>query len=286
MDKDNQTVINPESIKALALDLDGTTLRPDSVLSDRTLAALDACKNRGIGIVVATGRSPESAERFRSVMGAEGPMVYYNGAEVIRMPGFDILASTLLELDVADFCIDLSRKKNVYFHIFLPRLGNDPRERLLAENSSKESDFYKNRSGLDIEFCDLKKAIAVPEITGCIKGMFIAEPPVLDEIYAILEQKYGSEIYQTRSYTLYLEVMARGVSKGSGLAEALKFRGIKPEEAIAFGDEDNDLPMFRTAGFSAAPANAKESVRKAADITIKSNAEDGVAEFLEDLFSL
>jgi hydroxymethylpyrimidine pyrophosphatase-like HAD family hydrolase len=74
------------------------------------------------------------------------------------------------------------------------------------------------------------------------------------------------------------------VSKGEGLRIALDRRGLKPAEAIAFGDEENDLPLFAAAGFSVAPANAKEPVRRAADLLVPSNAEDGVAAFLEETF--
>jgi hydroxymethylpyrimidine pyrophosphatase-like HAD family hydrolase len=61
---------------------------------------------------------------------------------------------------------------------------------------------------------------------------------------------------------------------------------IKKEEIIAFGDEENDLPMFEAAGFSAAPFNAKENVKAKADLVVGSNAEDGVAAFLEEFFGL
>jgi hydroxymethylpyrimidine pyrophosphatase-like HAD family hydrolase len=66
---------------------------------------------------------------------------------------------------------------------------------------------------------------------------------------------------------------------------ALKHRGIRPEEAMAFGDEENDLPMFGPAGFAVCPANAKDSVKAKADFIAGSNAEDGIAAFLEDVFN-
>jgi len=78
--------------------------------------------------------------------------------------------------------------------------------------------------------------------------------------------------------------MAAGVSKGEGLKTVMACRGLKPEEVIAFGDEENDLPMFVAAGFSAAPSSAKENVRQAADFVFGSNAEEGLAIFLEELF--
>jgi len=61
---------------------------------------------------------------------------------------------------------------------------------------------------------------------------------------------------------------------------------LKREEAIAFGDEENDIPMFARAGFSIAPSNAKDAVKAKADLVIGSNVEDGVAAFLEEFFAL
>jgi hydroxymethylpyrimidine pyrophosphatase-like HAD family hydrolase len=59
--------------------------------------------------------------------------------------------------------------------------------------------------------------------------------------------------------------------------------GFSPEEVIAFGDEENDLPLFTTAGFAVAPANARDAVRAAADFVTGPNTEDGVAAFLAGL---
>ncbi|MDR2104028.1 MAG: HAD hydrolase family protein, partial [Treponema sp.] len=56
----NDIFPDPSSIKALALDLDGTALRPDTTLSRRTLQALRACLSRGIGVIICTGRAVEA----------------------------------------------------------------------------------------------------------------------------------------------------------------------------------------------------------------------------------
>jgi hydroxymethylpyrimidine pyrophosphatase-like HAD family hydrolase len=93
-------------------------------------------------------------------------------------------------------------------------------------------------------------------------------------------------VYVAQTYPTFLEVMNAGVSKGEGLKIAMKYRGLKPEQVIALGDEENDLPMFSVAALSAAPANAKEKVRLAADRVFTSNAEEGAAVFLEDIFGL
>jgi Cof subfamily protein (haloacid dehalogenase superfamily) len=276
------STIDPKKIKALALDLDGTILRPDSTLSGRMVSALWACMDRGIRAILCTGRSVEAAESYRAKLGAEGPMVYYNGAEVVDMPGNRVLDAVLLAPDMAEYCIDLSRRMGVYFQMFLPGNEKDPRDILITETPGERLEMYRKRTGLNVVFGDLKDALVTLGHKGCIKAMFLADVPALDTLKSLLEKQFSHRIYLARSYETFLEVMAGGVSKGRGLERALEYRGLRPDEVLAFGDEENDLPLFKAAGFSAAPANAKEVVRAAADLVIGPNSEDGVAAFLED----
>jgi hydroxymethylpyrimidine pyrophosphatase-like HAD family hydrolase len=116
--------------------------------------------------------------------------------------------------------------------------------------------------------------------------MFIAEPDVQDALRPKLEERFGKTIYVAGTLRNFLEIMDSRVSKGQGLRFALERRGLKPEQVIAFGDEENDIPMFEAAGFSAAPSSAKETVRARANLVIGPNTEDGVAAFLEEFFGL
>jgi hydroxymethylpyrimidine pyrophosphatase-like HAD family hydrolase len=212
-------------------------------------------------------------------------MVYYNGAVVMDMPEAKILNASFLEPGLARYCVDLARDLGVYFHIFLPGTPDSPAETLLAERYGEESEVYRNRTGLKPRIVDLKAALDSPGVR-CIKGMFIAEPAVLAAVQERLEQQFGGRFYGARSYVSFLEILAPGVSKGHGLRRALEYRGLPPSQTIAFGDEENDLPLFEAAGFSAAPANAQEQILRAADIHIGPNSEDGVAAFLESLFDI
>jgi Cof subfamily protein (haloacid dehalogenase superfamily) len=275
---------DPQSIKALALDLDGTTLAPGAVLTERTIRAVNACREKGLQIIIATGRAIEAAERFRIPLCAEGPMVYFNGAVVADMPGAKILSATLLDLEAVNFCVDLSRSTGTYYQVFLPGTTANPRQRLVAERPGAERDMYHNHTGIQAEIGDLKEAVAAPGLKGCIKTMFLAEPEVQDAIRPKIEERFGDKLYIARTLRTFLEIMNPNVSKGEGLRVALQRRGLEASQVIAFGDEENDLPMFGAAGFAVAPANAKESVRNAADLVIGPNTEDGVAAFLEKTF--
>jgi hydroxymethylpyrimidine pyrophosphatase-like HAD family hydrolase len=121
-------------------------------------------------------------------------------------------------------------------------------------------------------------------INGCIKVMFITESSLHGEIRQKMHERFGKKINIIRSSSTFLEILNKGVSKGEGLKIAMKHSGLKPEEVIAFGDEENDLSMFEAAGFSAAPVNARDEIRKKADIIFGSNAEEGLAIYLEENF--
>jgi Cof subfamily protein (haloacid dehalogenase superfamily) len=285
-----QRNLNPALIKALALDLDGTTLLPDTTLGERTLACLKALQAGGIAIILCTGRAIEAAERYYSAIGAAGPMVFFNGAEVVDVPGGKVLEANLLDIDVVDFGIDVARSMDVHYQVYLPAgFGGESKavsawEPLVIDKRRDESELYRRHTGITPQVQDLKAAIAAPGLDGCIKAMFIADPARHDVIRDKMRERFGSRIYIARTSPTFLEIMNAGVSKGAGLAAVMRYRGLRPEQVIAFGDEESDVPMFSAAGFAAAPANAKEKVREAADAVYGSNAEEGLAAYLENVF--
>jgi Cof subfamily protein (haloacid dehalogenase superfamily) len=280
----NPPGIDPAKIKAFALDLDGTCLGGNASLSDRTIHALQTCLHRGIQVIICTGRSIDAAEPYRLAIGATGPMVYFNGAEVVDMPSETTVKATLLSLEVVDYCVDLSRRQGHYYQVYFPGTPEHPRGILMAEHQAQETEMYRIHTGIQAMRGDLKQALAQPGLKGGVKGMFIAEPWFHENIRSQLVERFGRGIYITRTARTFLEIMDAGVSKGMGLRCALAYQGLQDAPVMAFGDEENDLPLFEAATYAAAPANAKESVLRAADIQFGPNTEDGLAALLEQLF--
>jgi len=287
--------IEPKKIKALALDLDGTTLLPDNTLGEQTRICLKKLIYGGMQIILATGRAIESSEKYRSAIGAQGPMVFFNGAEIADVPSGKILQADLIGMDVVDYGIDIAHSMGIHYQIYLPA-GISPEngkedakikwETLLIEKPCAESELYHNHTGIIPVVKDLKSIIAMPDFKGCIKGMFIADPSLHDEIRQRMKERFGGQINVIRSFPTFLEVLNAGVSKGEGLKAAMRYRGLKPEEVIAFGDEENDLSMFEAAGFSGAPENARENIREKADFIYGSIDEEGLAVYLETTFMI
>ena len=295
---------DPKTIKALVLDLDGTLLAPGPLLSERSVRAVKACLQKGLQVIIATGRAIEGAEPFRAALTAIGPMIYFNGAVVADMPGGEIINITLLDKKAAEFCVGLSREMGVYYQVFFPpgysltgaagdlAAGKLPagckknKIILMTEKEGPERDMYHNHTGILAELGDLKEALGRPGLEGCVKGMFLAEPDVMALVRPRLAEHFGGSVGIVQAYRTFLEIVDAKVSKGQGLKLAMERSSLKREEVLAFGDEENDLSVFAEAGFSAAPSNAKDSVRAEADLVIGSNTEDGVAAFLEEFFGL
>jgi len=283
---------DPKKIRGLAIDLDGTTLLPEGVLGDRTRDCFRKLISKGMHIIIATGRAIEASEKYRSALGAEGPMVFFNGAEVADVPSGKVLFTNLIGLDVVDFGADLARELGIHYQVYLPagispdtgkQDPNQKWEALLIEKYGPEAEMYYKHTGVNAVIKDLKSIASMP-LDGCIKGMFIADPALHDKVRQKFKERFGDKISIVRSYPTFLEVINNGVSKGEGLRIAMEHRGLKPEEVIAFGDEENDMPMFPIAGFSAAPENAREKIREAADFVYGPNTEEGLAVYLEKMF--
>lgn len=102
-------------------------------------------------------------------------------------------------------------------------------------------------------------------------------------IRAFLESRFGEEITVVYPGDDFVDVHKKGIDKASALSFLAKRRGIRPEEIMAFGNTENDVPMLRYAGVSYAVANADAIAKEAAGRICASNEEDGVAKVIAEL---
>jgi hypothetical protein len=111
--------------------------------------------------------------------------------------------------------------------------------------------------------------------------MFIGEPALVDRLTPEVQERYGDRFAVVRSHTLFSEITAPGVSKGSALAFLAHRYGIAREETIAAGDNGNDVSMIAWAGLGVAMANATPEAMAVAKWVAPSVGEDGVADLID-----
>lgn len=261
--------------RLIATDLDGTLLRDDKTVSERTVAALAAAEVAGFDVFFVTGRPARWMDVVSDHVHGHGLAICANGAAVVDLHrGRQVVEVRALERHDALSVVGALRVAAPGVSFAVERSGGihfDPEYPALHPEPGGIVAPAEKLLGPEHEEPVLKLLAYHPEL----------EP---DEFLALGREVAGAHAQFTRSSkSALLEVSGSGVSKASTLARCCAERGIMPEEVVAFGDMPNDLDMLTWAGTSYAMANAHPDVLAATTYRTSSNEADGVAEVIERL---
>ena len=271
--------LSTAGVRLIATDLDGTLLRSDDTVSDRTRAALKAANAAGLVVAFVTGRPPRWLDDVIDETGHVGVAVGANGAVL-----YDMADQTLLS--VHSLPPGLMRELGDELRVQFPEVqfaveyANG-----FAAEPGYVHDWRVNprldRQGRPIP---TPKLGTLAEITGepGIKLLAKDRSAQPDRFLAAATELLGERatITHSSSYGL-LEIAAAGVTKATGLAELAARHDVRREDILAVGDMPNDIPMLEWAGHSFAVANGHASARAAARATVGRNDDDAVADLIE-----
>ncbi len=258
-------------IRLVASDLDGTLLRPDITISERTRKAIHHVRQAGVTFVAVTGRPPRSVRDLADRLGLDGIAICANGALVYDLDTGSILDQTLMARDLAVRIVRGLRgaAPGVVF------AWED------AEGFGRETEWVAAPLVTDgrIELGDPLELLTAP-----VAKVLARHPGMdFDELADRARAVAGDEAVITWSTRELVEVSAAGVTKAYALERVCARLGVERGQVLAVGDNENDLPMLSWAGRSAAVANASANVLAIVDEITASNVEDGVALLLERL---
>jgi Cof subfamily protein (haloacid dehalogenase superfamily) len=263
---------SPAPPRLIAIDLDGTLLRSDGSISDRTRGALGRAVAAGIQVVMVTGRP---ARHVREIGGADhlGDLaICLNGALVYDLERDAVVSETRVPAAVAGDLIGRLRA-DLPEVCFAVEVGLD---------HGREPAYERHRANL--EGTQLAPADA---LTLCRRGVnkLIAFHPNLtpEELLARSHDLVADRACVTYSGAPFLEIGPLQSSKGSALIGYCAARAIDRSQVVALGDMPNDLSMLNWAGRGIAMANAHPTVLAATAEITRSNDEDGVALVIERL---
>ncbi|MGW1346500.1 HAD family hydrolase [Kribbella sp. NPDC002412] len=258
--------------RLIATDLDGTLVRSDGTISDRTRSAVLAAQHAGSVFVMVTARPPRWLHDLADLVGEHGVAIVANGAilydVVRRQPIRTRMIDPAVALEVAQAI--RAEIPEVEFAIERPdRYGQEPH--------------YLNRWPKPDD--TLVAAIDVLLSEPAAKLLVRHPSWHSDELLARISPLVAGRVTASHSGgTSLVEISASGVSKAAMLADFAATQGIPANDSIAFGDSINDLPMLAWAGTSYGVANAHAEVLAVVDEVCPTNDEDGVAAVLERLF--
>jgi Cof subfamily protein (haloacid dehalogenase superfamily) len=270
-------------IKMVATDLDGTLLRSDGTVSERSRAALAAAAAAGLPVVFVTGRPPRWLDVLAEPTGYRGVAVGANGAVLYDVTAERIISAHLLEPPLLS---ELGGELRAAFPdvAFAAEYGGG-----FAAEPGYVHDWQINppydRRGVPIaepRIGSLAEIVAEPVVKLLAKDRRADADAFLEAAVAIVGER--ATITHSSSFGL-LEVSAHGVTKATGLAELAAQRGVGADEVLAIGDIPNEVSMLRWAGRAYAVGNAHPEVVAVADEVIGSNDQDAVAALNEDLLA-
>lgn len=256
-------------------DLDGTALKSDKTVSQRFQNAVSGATDKGIEFAFASGRTLESIIEFIEKVPALPTDTYIiacNGALIWQRKSNKIIRFDLLEQSDISVINDFAARINHACYLIQDRTLYTPAGDAFTSDVRKYSTLQVKTSGIDWSSNEL----ATP------KMMFIAAYNEIDNIQSKIPPFLQERYHFVRSEPNYLEVMKKGVNKGSACQFLSDYLVIPASRIIAVGDEYNDVEMLKFAGLGVAMENARREVKELADWVTLSNDDDGAAFVIEN----
>ena len=249
-------------IKLVVLDLDGTLLWPDHSLSAENAAAVRACRERGVEVTLASGRSFQAMRKYAEALAITSPIIALNGGTTIEPQSGAIHVKAMLSPAQVQHISAMLLEQEIPFVIFGVRA-------IYALPGMVDRNIMTSYDEPPItEVSDLR---AIPDP---LKVLSFLEASSRD---AELLPLVAGVTDQVRSGPLFLEWLPFNINKGSALQDLMQERGLHPDEVLAIGDGQNDMSMLQVAGISVAMGNAPAEVSACAKYHTTRCEENGVA---------
>lgn len=268
------------TVKLIALDLDGTTLNNDGVISETNREALRKAADNGVNIVIATGRPKSALPKDVFEIDAIRYVLTSNGARITDLKENRNIYENCLSPLTAEKAVELLRQYNYVIECFID--GAAYIEKAYYDQVKRSGNSFRNVSYIlntrnpveDIYQFILDNKASIENIN--VNFEDISEKPAMREKLLTIP-----EATITSSFNHNLEIGGATTSKAEALRCMGKILDIKQEEMMAVGDSPNDIAMLKASGFPVAVGNAKDEVKAVAEYVARTNHEDGVADAVE-----
>lgn len=274
-----------KDIKLVALDLDGTLFDNSSRISERNLAAIRSITNKGIHVVISTGR-PFEGIPFDQIKGTGiNYAITANGSGIYEISTGKCLYENAMDEELVTPILNFLLTRDIHMDAFIGGKGYTPVQcvetaQKLTVPSSIKKYIITTRTRLDniLQFIH-ENQLKVQKMT--LNFYPAADGTLIDR--EIVRKFLVSNPSITTVCGGYnnLEFTRADASKGVGLRKLAEILGVDPDATMAIGDTENDLAIIEAAGIGVAMGNATDAVKARADYVTTTNTKDGVAAAIE-----
>lgn len=255
----------------LVTDLDGTLLTSEKKISDADAGAINRFRKLGGRFTVATGRTVQTFEQYRTMLDVSMPIIMYNGAGIYDYGKGEFLYTAPLPAEAKAYTAEILAD--------MQELGGE----VLRTDGTyvfKNTDYQQ----LHVSLCNIvPNYMELDDIPDgeWLKVLFSMAPEDVPYLEMLARRKNFSGVGFVQTADILYEMLPEGVSKGAALAKYRQLAGMEDCTFVAVGDFDNDIEMLIEADLGACPSNAEDSVKSRADLVLDNSNDTGaVAELI------
>lgn len=269
------------NIQWCVCDLDGTLLDSRGRLSEQNRLAVHDLAERGIEVILATGRSDLFVREIAANLQIRQPVISCNGGLIRDLASGQVFFSRpigeKMTRRLATYCLETQRDALVY----------SPQKIYYFRGSRKIGSYRHYNSEVAAAFRIPLGEVSHPEDLPLPEVLKFYIANINPEMAAAIQQelKIGNELSMVQSMRDALDIMAKGVSKGQALKFLARRIGFDLTRTAVFGDNHNDISMLEVAGLPIAMGNAEASVKQVARFVAPANDDSGVAHAIRHLLS-
>ena len=247
-----------ERIRIAFFDIDGTLIDFSSKqISAKTIDALVRLRAKGVILCLATGRSPLELPHFPGI--DFDVFQTFNGSYCFDA-GQVLFSNPIPPDDIRKL---IANAAGIHRPVCIAT-----HNRMAANGFDRDLEEYLGIAGSPLEiaddFEDLLQADIYQVMLGCCKREY---PLVMEDVHHARIAAWWDRA---------VDIIPANGGKGAAIQSVLKYYRLKPEEAIAFGDGDNDIDMLQMVGTGIAMGNSSESLKAVADEVCGHAAQDGI----------
>ena len=275
--------MNRNEIKLIALDLDGTALNSEKVMTERTKAAVAAATEKGVEVVVASGRSRDGALLVSSDLSGMHYMIASNGASALELATGRVIYGAYIKPDRAADLLEKLLTLGVMGDIYYDggALSDYRNYRYVTQEKNGFPKWFleyfaANRKPVE-NLLGMLRAGKIPNVEKVTVSFDDME--LREKAFKLMQDEKGLSIVAGSPFNM--EISQENATKGKALTALAEALGIDMKNVMAIGDTGNDVSMIEAAGFGVAMGNADEQIRALADVVTATNDEDGAALAIE-----
>lgn len=262
-------------IKLVATDIDGTILPYNGDFTPGVRNCINKLKANGVKVVIVTGRMFEGAKKIAQRLDLDTPIVSYNGGYVKTISGEILYERNLSPKHTAEI-IKWAEENNIHINFYADdTLYSKEDNDTIKRYADYQQLDYKVRDFSEIPYDRVHKLLAIDysdaeRVTGWVNDM---------------SKKYP-DLYIIKSTPYFCEFSSKDATKACAVNFLAEYWGLKKEEVLTIGDQDNDIELLKAGGISVGMGNGTENLKAHADYITDTVDNDGFVKAIEKFVKL